>query len=168
MNSQAVNEDGEYIPFKTPYNYDHEKECARTALYCRDPSKTQQHGKDEADINVIVDRFLKTGTLPAVPMPPSYENFGDIFDFQSAMDTLKAATDSFNALPANVRSRFDNDPAKFVAYVDHCVEREDLEPLEKMGLALPKKAQEPPKDLGPPPEPKTPEPKKEPPSGSKT
>ena len=25
MNSQVVNEDGEYIPFKTPYNYDHEK-----------------------------------------------------------------------------------------------------------------------------------------------
>jgi len=67
-----------------------------------------------------------------VPLPPSYQNFGDVFDFQSAMDTIKQANDSFLALPANVRARFQNDPAIFVAYVDHCLETGDLKPLEEM------------------------------------
>jgi hypothetical protein len=122
--------------FKTPYNHDTSIEAARTALYCKDPTKAQQHPKEECDINTIVDRFLKTGTLPQVPLPPTYENFGEVFDFQSAMNTIKAATDSFMALPANVRTRFQNDPAKFVAYVDHCHETGDLDPLREMGLAV--------------------------------
>jgi len=100
---------------------------------------TQQHGKEEADINTIVNRFLKTGLLPQVPLPPSYQNFGDVFDFQSAMDTIKQANDSFLALPANVRARFQNDPAIFVAYVDHCLETGDLKPLEEMHLAVPRR-----------------------------
>lgn len=126
--------------WKTPYNHDTTIEAIRTGTSCKDESKTQQHQKEEADINTIVGRFLKTGQLPQVPVPPTYQNFGEIFDFQSAMDTIKAATDSFLALPANVRSRFENDPAKFVAYVDHCLEREDLDPLREMGLAVPKGA----------------------------
>jgi len=52
------------------------------------------------------------------------------------MDTIKQANDSFLALPANVRARFQNDPAIFVAYVDHCLETGDLKPLEEMHLAV--------------------------------
>lgn len=137
---------GEIIsPFwKTPYNHDTDAEAARTALHCKDPTKTQQHAKEESDINNIVDKFLKTGTLPQVPVPPTYENFGEIFDFQSAMNTIKAATDSFMALPGNIRARFQNDPATFVAYVDHCHETGDLDPLREMGLAVPKAPDSPP------------------------
>lgn len=124
--------------FKTPYNHDTTAEALQTALTCKDPSLAQQHMRDETDINTIVDRFLKTGNLPQIPVPPSYENFGEIFDFQSAMNTIKAATDSFMALPANVRGTFGHDPAKFVAYVDHCLETGDLDPLRDMGLAVPK------------------------------
>jgi len=61
------------------------------------------------------------------------------------MDTIKQANDSFLALPANVRARFQNDPAIFVAYVDHCLETGDLKPLEEMHLAVPKKTPERPK-----------------------
>lgn len=159
--------------FKTPFNHDTNEESERTAFESDEPSMTQQHQKDDADINVIVKRFGVTGQLPTVQMPPSYENFGEIFDFQSAMETMKAATDSFMALPAATRSRFNNDPAVFVGYVDHCVEMGDLAPLREMNLALPEKlppaappSQDPPtavKGATPPPEPP-----KEPPGGSKS
>lgn len=168
MQSLTTNSDGEAILWKTPYNHDRDRESIRTGTVFKDPSLAQQHARDETDINNIVDKFLKTGTLPNVPMPPSYENFGEIFDFQSAMNTIKAATDSFLAMPANLRARFDNDPAKFVGYVDHCMETGDLEPLEKLGLAIPRKAPEPPKNQEPPAPPRKEEPGKEPPSGSKT
>lgn len=169
-----VSPDGEILTtvekpfFKTPYNYDKHAEAQRTALFCLDPSKAQQHQKDETDINVIVDRFLKTGQLPSVPLPPTYENFGEIFDFQSAMDTVKRANDAFMALPAKIRNTFANNPANFVAYVDQALEAGDLSKLKEWGMTPP----EPPSQAVPPDEPTTtgdtPKPPQEPPAAPKT
>jgi hypothetical protein len=139
--------------FKTPYNHDVDAESERTALYTVGPTMTQQHQSAETDINNIVKNFGITGKLPLVEMPPTYTDFSEVFDFQSAMNTLKEAQDSFAALPANIRSRFENDPARFVAYVDHCLEREDIEPLREMGLAVPraKETPQPPPEATPAP-----------------
>jgi len=41
----------------------HLAEAKRTGQANDEPSMTQQHGKEEADINTIVNRFLKTGIL---------------------------------------------------------------------------------------------------------
>lgn len=59
------------------------------------------------------------------------------------------------AMPAKTRNRFDNDPGKFLAYVDHCMETGDLDPLRDMGLAIAKtpESPEPPKPEVTPPEP---------------
>jgi len=124
--------------FKTPFNHDTDAESARTGLACKDPSKTQQHQADEADINTIVRRFNVTGQLPQIPLPPSIQDFTDIFDFQSAMNTLNQAKAAFGALPAEVRSSFANDPHAYVRYVDAAVEAGDLDQLRKWGIALPK------------------------------
>ena len=64
-------------------------------------------------------------------------------------------------LPGSARRRrnsFGNDPAKFVAYVDHCIETGDLDPLREMGLAVPKqdKSPEEPKGTQPPKPPEAP------------
>lgn len=123
--------------FKTPFNHDTDAESCRTALTCLDPSKAQQHQAEEADINTIVRRFGVTGTLPQIPMPPTLDEFGEIFDFQSAMNTLTAAKVSFGMLPAEVRATFQNNPHAFVAYVDAATEAGDLEQLRKWGLAVP-------------------------------
>lgn len=170
-----ITEDGEVIDtpiyktfetfFKTPYNHDTRAESRRVAQTNTEPSKTQQHQAHEADINTIVKNFGITGKLPVVAMPPVYEEFSEIFDFQSAMNAIKAAQDSFIALPANIRARFENDPAKFVGYVDYCINNGDIDPLREMGLAIPAAAQEP-KSGTPPSGEGTPD--KEPSEGSKT
>lgn len=134
-----TDENGQIVPrqfFKTPYNHNTMDESNRVALTCPEPSKTQQHLVEEADINTIVARFLKTGELPPIRVPPSYQDFEDVHDFQSAMDAINQAKQSFMQLPAEVRATFQNDPAKFVNYVDHCMNTGDLEPLEKMGLGV--------------------------------
>ena len=89
----------------------------KLVLKCEDPSLTQQHMAEECDINYIVERFGVTGQLPdqAVNMP-TYGDFTGIGDYRQALDAVSAANASFMALPANVRERFDNDPALFVDF----------------------------------------------------
>lgn len=123
--------------FKTPHNYDTNAESDRTGLTCKDPSKAQQHQADEADINTIVKRFNVTGQLPQIPLPPSIADFSDVFDFQTAMNTMAAAKAAFAALPAQIRSTFNNDPHAYVNYVDAAVEAGDLDQLRKWGVAVP-------------------------------
>ncbi|WNK14810.1 MAG: internal scaffolding protein [Microvirus sp.] len=105
-----------------------------TGLCCEDRSLTQQSGAEDADINVIVARYMRTGVLPQIQMPPLGEDFVESWDFRSAMDNIVAAKQSFDMLPANVRYKFKNDPAEFV---DFCEDPDNLPQLRKWGLAVP-------------------------------
>ena len=106
------------IFFRTPYNYDTNKVSDETGLSCPEPTLAQQSFKDDADINVILERFNVTGELPAAAREPQYGDFLDSpVDYKSAMDVVMCAQSAFNALPARLRSRFENDAAKFVDFV---------------------------------------------------
>lgn len=94
---------------------------------------TKQSEKDDADINVIVKRFGIGGVLPLVQMPPLNVEFGEVFDFQSAQNTILAAKASFNALPADLRAEFQNDAAKFVAFAS---DPQNIAELKKMGVRV--------------------------------
>lgn len=104
------------------------------AIECLDPSLTQQSQREDADINVIVKRFGVTGQLPQMVQRPQLEMFVDVFDYQSAMNAIVAADRSFMAMPAEVRSRFDNDAG---AFVNFCEDPENLPQLRLWGLAPP-------------------------------
>lgn len=143
-----LNDDGELTTvmqpfFKTPFNHNTWAEAQKTALVCLDESKTQQHFKEESDINTIVDRFLKSGTLPQIPLPPLLDDFSDVFDFQSAMNVMAAAKESFMALPAHVRDSFQNNPHYFVSQLDAMIHDQDkdrrennMKVLRAMNLAV--------------------------------
>jgi hypothetical protein len=119
---ENVTPEGEVLTtpfFKTPYNHNRDEESARTALYCADPTKTQQHEAEAADINTIVRNFGVTGKLPLVDMPPTIDTFDEeAFDFQSAMNIIAQAKHSFAGMDANVRSAFNNDPQLYVNQID--------------------------------------------------
>lgn len=120
---------------RNPYNYDSDKLSQDTGLHCKEPTLTQQQFKEEADINYIAERFLKTGQLPQVPQMPTPGDFEGIFDFQTAMNTIAHAKQEFMKLPAKVRSRFDNDPAKLLQFLNDDENRKEAEIL---GLVQPK------------------------------
>jgi len=70
---------------------------------------TQQHFKEDADVNVIMRRFGVGGA-------PSrgggvYGDFSGIHDYESALAAIERAEAGFMALPAEVRAQFGNDPA---------------------------------------------------------
>jgi len=91
-------------------------------LACKDPSLTQQHFADDADINNILARFQKTGLLTDPLNPPSNRpQFGDFshdFNYQEAQNTIAYANQAFMELPSGLRKRFNNDPAELLAFLE--------------------------------------------------
>ncbi len=81
-------------------------------------SLTKQSMKDECDINRIMARYDKTGLLTHMAqMEPKYADV-DATDFMDAMLIVKNAQEAFEELPSELRLKFGNDPANFLAFMD--------------------------------------------------
>lgn len=84
-----------------------------------DPSLTIQSERDNCDINKVLSKFKATGVMTNIrTTPPLQGDFSESFDYQTSVNQVLAAQDAFNALPATLRKRFDNDPGKMLAFVD--------------------------------------------------
>lgn len=115
-------------------NYDSDLVSDHTGLACLDLSLAVQSQRDEADINTIVRNFGITGRMPENVRVPTYGDFDVVSDYRSAIEAVRAAEASFMAMPAEVRSRFENDPQQFLEF---CVNPANLEEMRKLGLAVP-------------------------------
>lgn len=114
------------LPFvRTPYNYDTMAASDESGLLCEDPSLAQQHMKEETDINNIVERWTRTGIPPEVNATPQYGDFTGVSDYHSAMNAVIAADQAFMTLDAKTRAKFDNDPAKLLAFLSDEKNREE-------------------------------------------
>lgn len=129
------------IVFKTAYGYDSDKESLETGLECKDASLARESFAVECDINEIVRRFGLTGQLPTGVVVPTYVDFDGVVDFHSAMNLVAQANEAFDALPAEVRARFVNDPGKLVEFVS---QEENRAEAEKLGLVVAKPKEEKP------------------------
>lgn len=88
-------------------------------------SVVQQQFADECDINTIVKRFGLTGELPnGIAMPVSGD-FTGVTDFQSAMNLIRKSQEAFFELPAEVRERFSNDPARLMQFLEDPSNRDE-------------------------------------------
>jgi phage internal scaffolding protein len=113
-------------PFiRNPYNYDLDVMSMVTGLECLEPTMTQQQFKDECDINVLAERFGLTGVMPLNPNTPSYGDFGEVFDFQTAMNSIVATKANFMQLTASVRKRFSNDPQELLVFMENPANRQE-------------------------------------------
>lgn len=107
----------EKVFIRSAYNYDRQVVSDETGLECRDPSRAQQNMKDECDINTIVKRFNLTGELPSNFEMPQYADFTEVVDYHSALNAVIKADEAFMELPAQMRARFDHDPAKLMEFL---------------------------------------------------
>lgn len=138
---------GEIVFCRTPYNYDTETVSEETGLACKKPSKTQAQFKDETNINTIVERFGATGEKPPTMTFPTEQDFTEAFDFQTSMNQIVRARESFMELPAKARARFQNDPQRFMEFIH---DPENQQEAVKLGLMV--KRPEPEKPADKPPE----------------
>lgn len=121
-------------PFvRSAYNYDPDDASDIAGLSCGEPTLTQQNFAEEVDINTLIRRFHLSGEMPEDVRPITYGDFSDVYDFHTAANAIAEARESFESMPAELRRRFENDPAKFVAF---CSDAENLDEMRKMGLAV--------------------------------
>ena len=97
------------------------------------PSRTQQQFKEECDINNILARYQKTGTIAhLMKSEPQYGDFSSMPDYLEAMQLVEVAHEQFMALPAKLRDQLQNDPARFLDWVN---DDANLDQMVDLGLA---------------------------------
>ncbi len=122
------------------WNYkDSDYKAVRPKVVCG-AGRTKQSFKDECDIHRILSNYARTGLLTHVAARPGYyADVAEMPDYRSALDAVKSAEALFMALPAVTRSRFENDPAKFL---DFCADSENESEMRELGLLPPEGAPE--------------------------
>lgn len=107
------------------------------------PSLTQQHFKDECDINHIVATYQETGIMPQGTREPLFGDFAGIpTSFQESQNLFKEAQDKFYSLPSDLRKMLDNSPQKLLEFMSNPA---NTEACVKFGL-FNKPAENPKKD----------------------
>lgn len=118
------------------------RERPRFMLHTGPETRTKQEFKEECDINVLMKRYQRTGLFPQHPgQQPRYVSNIGMPDYQQSLHIVMAAQEQFASLNSELRKRFDNDPAKFLAFVN---DPENADELVKLGLR-----EAPPVDPGP-------------------
>lgn len=104
--------------FNTGFNMNQNEISDATGLACADESMAVQSAEEESNINTIVRRFGLTGELPNNLRMPQSGDFTGLPDFHAAMNLVRQAQEEFIRVPAEIRARFNNDPARFMAFVE--------------------------------------------------
>lgn len=113
--------------------YDAKSVSDANALVCPEESLTRQEFVEESDINTIIDRFGIGENPIEIQKWVTDVDISDAPDnYQDVMNQLNLARDQFMSLPARVRTRFDNDPHAFVAFVS---DANNVDEMVSLGLA---------------------------------
>lgn len=97
------------------------------------PGMTKQSFADETNINNIIRRYERDQVLTHLnKYEGKYGDFIGYSDYHTSLNLLRDADEAFSSIPAGIRSRFDNDPAKFLEFAQNGQNHEEL---VKMGLA---------------------------------
>jgi len=137
--------------------YDHAgNECSyrengtlRVTTINNEPTMTIQSERDNCDLNVIVNRYLKTGVMSNLRTDqPIYGDFSHVNDYQSAMIAVREANEQFMELPALIRKRFNNDPHELLLFMGNPNNRSEA---IELGLVPKPQADQMPQGDGTPP-----------------
>lgn len=92
----------------------------RKAVYTENhlPSKTDQSKEPETNANNVVAQYYKNGTWPASRGPGIYADLSSVTDLMGAYETVQKASEAFDALPAQLRERLNNDPQQLITYLN--------------------------------------------------
>jgi len=103
--------------------------------FANDPGVTKQADLKESDINLIFKRFEKSGQLPNMILKnPTYGDYSNVPDYQESINIVRHAEEQFLNLDVQIRNRFENDPAKFLGFVN---DPKNMDEMEQMGLLKP-------------------------------
>lgn len=97
-------------------------------------SRTIESQSDETDINRIVNRFMKSGTIDHLnSRQATYGDNSAAMDLKASLDAVMIAEDSFGALDAHIRAAANNDPATLLNMLST---EEGVTALQEAGMDL--------------------------------
>lgn len=122
-----------------PFNMYVGRDTSVFAIVDFDESRTSQEYAEEADINTLMARYVKTGVIPQyADKQPFYVDADGLPSYQEMQNVIVEAEAAFMALPSAVRERFNNDPARFVAFA---TDEKNIDELRSMQLLSPEAVQ---------------------------
>ena len=100
---------------------------------CNTPSRTCQEFKDECDVNNILRNYVSTGVLTHVSdKEPVFGDFSEVpSDYGEALALIQRSREQFEALPSEVRERFDNQPVNLIKFLQ---DEKNKDEAIKLGL----------------------------------
>lgn len=99
-------------------------------------SRTQQHLKQESDVNSILEKYKRGIPITHVNnSKPLTGDFSQYQDFKTNKDLVVKTFNQFMALPAHLRKRFGNDPENLIDFVS---DDQNYDEAIKLGLVPPK------------------------------
>lgn len=106
------------------------------------PSQTRQSDAESCDINRIMAKYMRDGMFDwANRFEGQFGDVSDVGTFQEATQIILKAEQMFGALSSEIRTKFDNDPGKFLNFVSDPANEDEMRSL---GILNPK-----PVDPGP-------------------
>lgn len=111
---------GWYMPGDRSSDCDNLEQDPKTGELTPMPSMTKQSFVKECDINNIVREFTQTGMVEHINAKAKLGAFVDLpdtVDYQQALEIARQGQEAFDLLPAQVRARFSNDPARFLDFI---------------------------------------------------
>ena len=95
-------------------------------------SLTKQSFKDETNINKIMEKFQRTGAIDHyAKYAPNYDD-ATSDDLHTSLNIIADANSMFEELPSSIRKKFENNPQKFLDFVQ---DPKNLEEMRELGLA---------------------------------
>lgn len=79
-------------------------------------SRTQQHMKNDVDINTLLRRYNAGHPFPMPDQQGLYGDFSNVTSFAQAAELVTRARDQFTRLPANIRKRFHQNPSELLDF----------------------------------------------------
>lgn len=129
-----------------PFSLDSDAHSLQHSIEFLDDSLTVQADAQQADINFIVKQFGLTSELPYGLSVPEYADYSDIpSDYHAALNFVRDSDEAFLTMPADVRSRFDNDAGNFLAFVS---DSSNIEEATNLGIVIPRPSTPPASDAG--------------------
>lgn len=114
--------------FQTRYDFQR-----RPGVQFTGKSRTKQSFKDECDVNNILKKYKESGIPPREMGPGAFGDFSNVTDFQSALNAVAEAQETFASLPAHVRDFFGNDAVRFVSFSE---DPKNVDKMVELGLAI--------------------------------
>jgi len=129
---EFIDSDGVVLT-KAEYRAGMAKGRVRQLVVCKDPSLTDQSKREDADLNVLVARWMRGDGIPVFP-EAGFGDVSELGDYQEMQRRLLEMEKAFYTLPGDIRGEFENNPAKFA---DAFYSPEGVSRLRELGVLPP-------------------------------